>query len=226
MPSMIPVITIDGPSGSGKGTISQLLAKHLSWHWLDSGALYRVLAYAVLTQQLSLTDEYQLSVLARQLDVRFVAQHAWDTPTILFEGQEISLAIRSEACGQAASQIAALPAVRIALLDRQRAFREDPGLIADGRDMGTVVFPDAKLKIFLDATAEERANRRFRQLERQNMPANYQQILTDLRERDARDRNRPVAPLIPAEDAIVVDTTGMTIDEALAKIIGHVSAVN
>lgn len=215
----IPVITVDGPSGSGKGTISQLIAKQLNWHWLDSGALYRVLALAAQKRHVAIDDVQALETLALQLNVRFVAESAWATPQIILDNEDVSAQLRAESCGNDASKIAVIAEVRKALLDRQRAFRELPGLVADGRDMGTVVFPDAQAKFFLLATAEERANRRFRQLQKAGIPGDYDTILAELIERDTRDKNRTAAPLVPASDAILIDTTPLSIEEVLTNIM-------
>lgn len=215
-----PVITIDGPSGAGKGTVCQQLAARLGWPLLDSGAIYRVLALAALHHDVALDDEAALVTVALHLDVQFVSTA--DGVKVILEGEEVSMALRTEQTGNAASKVAALPGVREALLRRQRAFRSEPGLIADGRDMGTVVFPDAQAKIFLDASAEERAQRRLKQLQGKGFDVNFDQLLNEIRERDDRDRNRPVAPLRPAEDALVVDSTSMTIDEVVDTIYRHV----
>lgn len=215
------VITIDGPSGSGKGTISQLLARELGWHFLDSGALYRVLALAADRHAIALDDEASLEPLAEHLDVQFL-DNGMGGATIVLEGEEVTDAIRSEACGNAASKVASLPGVRRALLARQRAFREPPGLIADGRDMGTVVFPDAAVKIFLTASAEERAQRRYNQLIEKGMDVNLASLVKEIRERDARDQSRVVAPLKPAADAIVIDTTGIGVEDVMKKVLGRV----
>ena len=211
-----PVVTIDGPSGSGKGTIARLLAQALGFHFLDSGALYRLLALAARRRGVALDDEVALAKLAGELDVRFPADAAGDT--VLLDGEDVSALIRTEEVGAGASKVAALPAVREALLARQRAFRQPPGLVADGRDMGTVVFPDAGVKIFLDASPEERARRRCNQLKEKGIEADYETILADIRARDERDRKRPVAPLKPAPDATIVDTTQLSIEDSLARV--------
>ncbi len=211
--SGVPVITIDGPSGSGKGTVGRTVAARLGWHFLDSGALYRVLGLAALRHGVDLDDEAALAELARGLDVRFEGER------VILEGEDVSEAIRSEDAGAAASRVAALPRVREALLARQRAFRRSPGLVADGRDMGTVVFPDAPLKVFLEASPEERARRRFEQLKAQGLDVNLAQILTDIRERDRRDRERPVAPLKPAPDAVVIDSTERAPESVVQEIL-------
>ncbi len=215
-----PVITIDGPSGAGKGTVCQRLAEKLGWPLLDSGAIYRVLALAALHHEVALDNEEALVALASHLDVSFVAGP--DGVRIVLEGEEVSAAIRTEQTGNAASKIAAFPRVREALLRRQRAFRSAPGLIADGRDMGTVVFPDAEAKIFLDASAEERANRRLKQLQEKGFDVNFDRLLIEIQERDERDRNRPVAPLRPADDALILDSTSMAIDAVVEAILQHV----
>ncbi|MGL5179074.1 MAG: (d)CMP kinase, partial [Aeromonas veronii] len=219
MPQMAPVMTIDGPSGAGKGTLCQLLAEKLGWHLLDSGAIYRVLSLAALHHDVELDSEASLVPLAANLDVQF--QVEGDLVKVILEGEDVSRTIRTEEVGNAASKIAAFPRVREALLRRQRAFRQAPGLIADGRDMGTVVFPEAEVKIFLDASAEERAQRRYKQLQDKGFDVNFERLLTEIRERDDRDRNRATAPLKPAEDALVVDSTSMTIDEVLATVLAY-----
>lgn len=214
-----PVITVDGPSGSGKGTICRLLSQKLGWNLLDSGALYRLTALAARHHAVDLDDVEALQVLAEHLDVRFVAQDSQAEVQIFLEGQEVTRAIRAEDVGEAASQVAALVPVRQALLNRQRDFAQPPGLIADGRDMGTVVFPEAVLKIYLDASAEERAQRRYKQLIDKGVGASLGDILQDLRARDDRDTNRTASPLKPAEDAIRLDSTSMTIDEVLTAVL-------
>ncbi len=209
----VPVITVDGPSGTGKGTVSSYLADWLGWHFLDSGALYRVLAHAALSKQIALECEIELANLAAGLDVVFHKVNNDLEIRVFLNEEDISAAIRTESCGNDASRIAALPGVRQALLDRQKAFRCHPGLIADGRDMGTVVFPDAPLKIFLTANPDERAKRRHKQLKQKGISANLQRLSADITERDTRDQARTISPLKPAKDAIVIDTTKLDIDD-------------
>ncbi|OSN07652.1 (d)CMP kinase [Lonsdalea iberica] len=216
-----PVITVDGPSGAGKGTLCKALAEALHWNLLDSGAIYRVLALAALHHQVDIHSEEALVPLATHLDVRFVPEDG--QLKVVLEGEDVSLAIRTEEVGNTASQTAAFPRVREALLRRQRAFREAPGLIADGRDMGTVVFPDAAVKIFLDASAEERAQRRMLQLQEKGFSVNFERLLSEIKERDDRDRNRAVAPLVPAPDALVLDSTEMSLDEVVERALAYVS---
>ncbi len=208
-----PVIAIDGPSASGKGTVAALLAKELGFHYLDSGALYRVVVLAAARTGLSLDDEAALARLADGLDMSFRAGEIW------LEGEPVSEQVRSEACGNGASKVAAFPAVRRALLERQRAFRRPPGLVADGRDMGSTVFPDAALKVFLTATPEVRAERRYKQLIGKGLCANIGEILQDIRQRDARDSARSVAPLQKCADASLLDTTSLTIEQVVAELI-------
>ena len=207
------VITIDGPTASGKGTVAARVAEALGFALLDSGALYRLTALAANQSGTSLTDEAELAALAVGLDVRFAGEQ------ILLGGKDVTDLIRAEQIGVAASKIAALPAVRAALIERQHAFLKTPGLVADGRDMGTVIFPQARLKVFLTASVEARADRRYKQLIGKGFPANMLDLLQDLRERDARDTNRAVAPLKPAEGAHVLDTSSMTIETAVAQVL-------
>ncbi|MFY0676233.1 MAG: (d)CMP kinase [Neptuniibacter sp.] len=214
----VPVITVDGPSGSGKGTICQLLSRELGWGLLDSGALYRLVGLAAKHHGVELDNQEALVVLAAHLDVQFIARED-DSVQIILEGEEVTDVIRTEAVGKDASIVAALPEVREALLGRQRAFAELPGLIADGRDMGTVVFPEAGLKVYLDASADERAVRRYNQLINKGLDASLQAILEDIQARDDRDMNRAVAPLKPAADAVILDTTKMSIEEVLAAVL-------
>lgn len=214
-----PVITIDGPSGSGKGTISQLLARHLHWHFLDSGALYRVLALAAKKHTIKSNNETALSVLATRLAVEFIAKEPGMPAVIVLEGDEVTEEIRTPECGNIASEIAAVPAVRAALLERQRVFRELPGLVADGRDMGSVVFPDAQFKIFLIASAAVRAQRRYVQLQEKGINVSLAQVLAELQERDKRDIDRSVSPLLPAADAWILDTSDLGIEEVFAQVL-------
>lgn len=216
----VPVITLDGPGGAGKGTVSMLLARELGWHLLDSGALYRLVGLAAEHRGLALDNESSLGVLAGHLDVQFLAG-ADDLVRVVLEGEDVSHELRTERVGGLASKVAVLPAVRAALLDRQRAFREAPGLICDGRDMGTVVFPDAPLKIFLTASAEERARRRLQQLRDKGVTASLSDLKNDILERDARDMNRSAAPLRPADDALQVDTTALNIREVVDLILAE-----
>lgn len=223
MSELAPVIAVDGPGGAGKGTLCQLLAEKLDWHLLDSGAIYRVLALAALHHNVALDDEAGLMPLAAHLDVQFPVVKG-QIKTIL-EGEDVSRAIRTQDIAEAASQVAAFPRVREALLRRQRAFRAKPGLIADGRDMGTVVFPDAQVKIFLDASAEERAYRRLKQLQDKGFDVSFDRLLSEIQARDDRDRNRSVAPLKAADDALVIDSTHLSIAEVLDKVLSHTKVI-
>lgn len=217
---MVPVITVDGPSGVGKGTVSQLLARRFGWHFLDSGALYRLTALAAHRSDTSFEDPAALAGVARRLAVEFCPSEQGDV-SIFLEGQEVTNDIRTEQAGNDASRVAAVPAVREALLERQRAFCQAPGLVADGRDMGTTVFPDAPLKIFLTASAEVRAQRRYKQLKEKGLDANLRNLFVEIAERDERDRNRAVSPLKPAEDAVVIDTSELGIEQVLAAVLAQ-----
>ena len=213
----IPIITIDGPSGSGKGTLCKLLADRLGYHLLDSGALYRLVALAAEHHGVSAENELAVADIAGCLDVQFKAHG--DGVQVVLEGEDVSLSIRTEICGMNASKVASLTLVRKALQERQRAFAELPGLVADGRDMGTVIFPEAPVKVFLTASAQERADRRYKQLKSKGLSASLSEILTDIQKRDERDENRTVAPLKPSEDALVIDCTHMSILDVEQKIL-------
>ncbi|MGF1908191.1 (d)CMP kinase [Vibrio kasasachensis] len=222
MSSHTPVITVDGPSGAGKGTLCMRLANKLGFHLLDSGAIYRVLALAAIHHGVDLESEDALVALATHLDVQFIAEG--ELVKVILEGENVSDELRKEQTGMAASKVAALPRVREALLRRQRAFVDGTGLVADGRDMGTVVFPQAEVKIFLDASAEERAQRRLKQLQGKGLDVKFDDLLSEIKERDDRDRNRPVAPLRPADDALVLDSTLMSIDEVVEKALQYIES--
>lgn len=217
---LAPVITFDGPSGTGKGTISQLIAKELNWHYLDSGAIYRVLALAAKQYHLDFTDELSLAELAFKLDVKFEVNEK----AVFLENNDVTQTIRTESCGNDASRISVYPEVRKALLERQRAFRQFPGLVTDGRDMGTVIFPDANLKFFLVASAEERAKRRYLQLKEKGISVSLGALYQELEERDQRDIQRDVSPLKPAIDAIHIDTTLSSIVEVMQIVRERVRA--
>lgn len=219
MTTTAPIITLDGPSGAGKGTISLILARRLGFHYLDSGALYRALAVAAARHQLAITNIEALAVLAAHMDISFAMERDDTEPRVVLEGEDVTRLVRGEDAGVMASRVATIPEVRTALLRRQRAFAREPGLVADGRDMGTVVFPAAALKVFLTASAEERARRRYKQLIGKGETANLAALIEAVNERDERDRNRAVAPLRPAEGAMHVDSTGRTIDEVVAVIL-------
>ncbi|CAM4495214.1 MAG: Cytidylate kinase [Legionella sp.] len=214
----IPVITLDGPSGTGKGTLCHLLAKHLQWNMLDSGAIYRVLAYAIRKNNIDFQDINQIAELARALDLRFESSED-NASLVILNNEDVSTSIRSEQCGQDASKIAAIPEVRLALLERQRNFAQFPGLVTDGRDMGTIVFPDAVLKVFLYADEQERANRRYLQLKEKGNNVSLAQVVEELVKRDTRDTARTHAPLRPADDAVKIDTTRLTIVQAFNTVL-------
>jgi len=215
----MPVITVDGPSGSGKGTVCRLLADKLGWDVLDSGAIYRVLSLAALHHQIALDNEEALVPLAANLDVQFLVDSQTNAGKVILEGEDVTSTIRNEEVGAAASKVAALPRVREALLRRQRAFKTERGLIADGRDMGTVVFQDAPLKIYLTASAQERARRRYVELNERGLDVTLSGLLQDIQARDERDMNRTVAPLVPADDAIEIDTSELNAQQVFDKVI-------
>jgi|TARA_B110000977_G_scaffold146145_1_gene185374 cytidylate kinase len=214
---LAPVVTIDGPGGSGKGTLSSLVAAKLGWHLLDSGALYRIVAVSAQSQAIDLEDENALVVMIADLQIAFAGD------IVDVNGKDLSDIIRTEETGVAASRVAALPGVRDAILALQKSFQRAPGLVADGRDMGTVVFPHSKAKIFLDASAEARADRRYKQLKNKGLSVNLRDLLEQIQERDARDRGRAVAPLKPAADALIIDSTQMTIEEVLETVMTEVT---
>ena len=214
----IPVLTIDGPSGSGKGTISRAVAERLGWHYLDSGALYRAVGLAAAWEVVDLSDPEAVAQCARRTDIRFETQGPGE-PHVIVNGKDATRQLRTETAGAAASAIAAHPPVRAALVDLQKGFRKAPGLVADGRDMGTVIFPDAPYKVFLTASAEERAQRRYKQLKEKGVSVNLAGLLHEIAARDERDAGRAVAPLKPAEDAVIVDSTGTPITEVIERVL-------
>lgn len=224
MPEPIPVITIDGPSGSGKGTVGQMLASKLGWHFLDSGALYRITALAASEQAINLENEPQIADLASKLDVQFVPQKN-APPQVLLAGKEVGDALRTETIAEMASKVATMPLVREALLLKQCAFARSPGLVADGRDMGTKVFPTARLKIYLIASPEIRAQRRYKQLMEKGFDVSLARLLTEIQERDARDEGREVSPLRPAEDAIILDSSELDAQEVTSKVLDILGSV-
>jgi len=217
----IPVVAIDGPGGAGKGTIAREVARQLGWHLLDSGALYRLVALAALQQDVSWTDVTQLSGLARNLDVRF--DFTGEEGSVFLSGQEVTSEIREEKCSRGASIVAAVPEVREALIQRQRDFQQLPGLVADGRDMGSIVFADSRLKIFLTASVEERARRRYKQLKDKGMDASLRDLSRDMEERDRRDMEREVAPLKPQADSKLLDTTDLSISDVVQTVLNWVA---
>jgi cytidylate kinase len=214
----VPVITIDGPSGSGKGTVSRAVAKALGWSLLDSGALYRLVALAGRRASVSLDDGAALGQLASRIDIRFGSNESGDE-VVWLDGQDATRAIRTEEAGGDASRVAALGEVRAALLDRQRRFAVPPGLVADGRDMGTVIFPRARVKIFLTASPAIRALRRYKQLKEKGVAANLAALSLEIAERDRRDSTRTASPLVASADATMLDTTGMSVDEVIGRVL-------
>jgi CMP/dCMP kinase len=218
----IPVLTIDGPSGSGKGTVSRRVAERLGWHLLDSGALYRAVGYAASMADIDLSDAAAVTRCAESAKIRFRPSDDGVETRVWVNGIDASDEIRTETCGATASAVAAIPAVREVLKAKQLAFRKPPGLVADGRDMGTVIFPDAPFKVFLTASAAERAKRRHKQLKEKGLSVTISGLQREIEARDERDASRPVAPLRPAEGALLVDSTGMTIDEVVARVIALV----
>ncbi len=219
----VPVLTIDGPSGSGKGTVSRAVAERLGWHFLDSGALYRAAALAARRRGIPSDAVQELAALARDLDICFV-ERPGDEPEVRVDGEDVGDELRTEQVGALASAIAALPEVRAALVDRQRDFRQPPGLVADGRDMGTVIFPDAPVKVFLTASAAARAERRHKQLKQKGLDVKLADLLQEIESRDARDAARTVAPLRPAADAIVIDSTGLPVEAVVDRVLAIVAS--
>ena len=219
---MVPIICVDGPSGSGKGTLAQRLASHLGFHLLDSGALYRIVGFAALDQGIAWDDEPSVTQIVRDLDVSFVTTELG--VRVIYCGRDVTDPVRSVRGGEGASAVAALPSVREALLARQRELAVAPGLIADGRDMGTVVFPDASVKVFLDASAMARAQRRQSQLQLQGEDVSLPRLLKAIEARDTKDRTRSVSPLVPAKDAVIVDSTDLTADAVFERVMFHVVA--
>jgi len=218
-PKPVPVLTIDGPSGSGKGTISRMVADALGWRMLDSGALYRAISFAASMEGLDLSDAEAVTRCAQETKISFRASDDGGETHVIVNGMDATDELRTETCGAAASAVAAIPGVRAALFDKQRAFRKAPGLVADGRDMGTVIFPDAAHKVFLTASDEERAKRRYKQLKQKGLDVTLSTLLREIQARDVRDASRTVAPLKPATDAVVIDSTGMPIEAVVAAVL-------
>jgi CMP/dCMP kinase len=218
MSKPIPVLTIDGPSGSGKGTISQAVAKRLQWHYLDSGAIYRAVGLAAAWESIDLSDPEAVAHCAERTEIRFETNDEGELH-VFVNGKDATRLLRTETAAAAASAIAAHPPVRTALLDLQKRFRQSPGLVADGRDMGTVIFPDAQYKVFLTASAEERAKRRYKQLKDKGVSVNLDSLLHEIAARDERDAGRAVAPLKPADNAVILDSTGMPITEVIERVL-------
>ncbi|MEM6709932.1 MAG: (d)CMP kinase [Pseudomonadota bacterium] len=218
MTTALPIVTVDGPSGSGKGTLAQALADHFGWHYLDSGALYRLVALHALQTSVDLADEAALCAAVPGMAIAF------QNGQTLLNGTTVSDQLRTETVGNAASKVAALPALRDALVDKQRAFAQPPGLVGDGRDLGTVIFPEAALKIFLTASAETRAQRRYNQLRNKGLGVSLRGLLETIKERDERDKTRTVAPLVPAEDALVLDSTALGGPEVVALVVAEIEA--
>lgn len=218
-----PVLTIDGPSGSGKGTISRAVAQRLEWHYLDSGAIYRAVGQAAAWEGLDLSDAEAVAACAARTEIRFITDGEGE-PHVMVNGKDATRTLRTESAGAAASAIAAHPPVRSALVDLQLRFRQKPGLVADGRDMGTVIFPDAAYKVFLTASAAERAKRRYKQLKDKGVSVNLDSLLHEIAARDERDAGRAVAPLKPAENAVILDSTGMPITEVIERVLAVLPA--
>ena len=219
MANSVPVITVDGPSGSGKGTVSRIISEKLGWSLLDSGAMYRLLALDCLKNEIDLENQAKVAETATEMVIEFKNCKESQEIKVFLEGEDVTKELRTETTGNAASKVAANPSARAALLQKQRDFATAPGLVADGRDMGTVVFPDAKLKVFLTASAEERAKRRYKQLKQNGFDVNLAALLKEIEERDERDMNRSSAPLKPADDALIIDSSAMTIDEVVDNIM-------
>ncbi len=221
---MVHILTVDGPSGVGKGTIARAVAKTKGWHLLDSGAIYRAFALAVNNRGIDINNHHELESLAKNLELEFFTESDSDLVSVLLDGVDVSSEIRKEETGEMASMVASIGIVRVALLERQRMFARKPGLVADGRDMGTKVFSEAKFKVFLTATPQERANRRLKQLQQMGSQGIISQILADVVARDERDSSRKHSPLRPAEDALIIDTTELSVDEVITKVMTLVEA--